>query len=222
MQRQFKTHTLRCVLITNESHPEIKFDVFERLNTNTVPLNPQELRNCVYRGPLNQLLQEASLQSDWLGILGKKSPDKRLRDEEIILRFFAFQILGLASYRTPLKHWLNEAAKAGRSFSPQKIRALRDRWNNSVQNSLSWFDKSECFRRKNSRSVNRALFDLVMFSAATKSAAEAAGSRAAFRERYAMLETNSEFQDLIGRSVDHKKRTLRRFEIWREVMGDLA
>jgi hypothetical protein len=52
MQRQLKTHTLRCVLITNESHPEIKFDVFERLNTNTVPLNAQELRNCIYRGSL--------------------------------------------------------------------------------------------------------------------------------------------------------------------------
>jgi Protein of unknown function DUF262 len=58
MQRQIETHTLRCILITNESHPEIKFDVFERLNTNTVPLNAQELRNCVYRGALNSLLQE--------------------------------------------------------------------------------------------------------------------------------------------------------------------
>jgi hypothetical protein len=59
-QRQLKTHTLRCVLITNESHPDIKFDVFERLNTNTVPLNAQELRNCVYRGALNSMLGDAS------------------------------------------------------------------------------------------------------------------------------------------------------------------
>lgn len=43
-QRQLDTHTLRCVVITNQSHPEIKFDVFQRLNTNTVPLNAQELR----------------------------------------------------------------------------------------------------------------------------------------------------------------------------------
>ena len=37
MQRQLNTHTLRLVAVTNESHPEIKFDVFQRLNTNTVP-----------------------------------------------------------------------------------------------------------------------------------------------------------------------------------------
>ena len=57
-KRKLETHTLRCVVITNASDSEIKFDVFERLNTNTVPLNAQELRNCIYRGPLNDLLGE--------------------------------------------------------------------------------------------------------------------------------------------------------------------
>src|SRR5690349_19786363 len=65
LQRQLKTHTLRCILITNESHAEIKFDVSERLNTNTVPLNAQELRNCVYRGSLNSLLQDVVSHPPW-------------------------------------------------------------------------------------------------------------------------------------------------------------
>lgn len=113
LQRQLETFTLRCILITNESHPEIKFEVFERLNSNTVPLNSQELRNCVYRGALNELLGKLSADEPWLKILGKKAPDKRLRDEELILRFYAFEMLGLKTYRTPLKHWLNDAAKKG-------------------------------------------------------------------------------------------------------------
>jgi hypothetical protein len=110
-QRKIKTHTLRCVVVTNESHPEIKFDVFERLNTNTVPLNAQELRNCVSRGSLNNLVGELSYDPRWLAIRGRKQPDKRLADEEIILRFFAYQILGLKTYKTPLKNWLNDAAR---------------------------------------------------------------------------------------------------------------
>ena len=92
MQRQLKTHTLRCVVITNQSHPEIRFDVFERLNTNTVPLNAQELRNCIYRGALNDFLGEAAQNEKWLKIIGRKEPDKRLRDEEVVLRFLAFEI----------------------------------------------------------------------------------------------------------------------------------
>lgn len=121
MQRKLKTHTLRLVAITNESHHEIKFDVFQRLNTNTVPLNAQELRNCVYRGTLNELLKDVVAYKPWLTILGKKKPDRRMRDEELALRFFAFQLHGVESYRTPQKHWLNDAAKQGRSYPEGKI-----------------------------------------------------------------------------------------------------
>lgn len=214
LQRQLRTHTLRCVLITNESHPEIKFDVFERLNTNTVPLNAQELRNCIYRGSLNSLLKDAVDNTQWLKILGKKKADKRMRDEELVLRFFAFQLAGLTTYRTPLKHWLNGVAKSGMKYSEEKIKELRAVWEQSIDVSLVWFDPHECYRRKGSRAINRALFDLTAFSASKIEIAEAAKVKNEFRERYDKLLEDREFQDLISRSVDHTKRTKRRFEMW--------
>jgi uncharacterized protein with ParB-like and HNH nuclease domain len=218
LQRQLKTHTLRCILITNESHPEIKFDVFERLNTNTVPLNAQELRNCIYRGALNTLLKSAVENNDWLKILGNKNPDKRMRDEELILRFFAFQISGLESYRTPQKHWLNDVAKSGMKFSNEKIEELNSIWIKAIENSLAWFSPAECFRREGSRSINRALFDLIAFSATKIDSNKAIRIREKFRELYKQLLNNDEFKDLISRSVDHTKRTKRRFEMWNQAL----
>ena len=222
MKRQMTTHTLRCVLITNESHPEIKFDVFQRLNTNTVPLNAQELRNCIFRGALNDLLKDAVTYGPWLKILGKKEPDKRMRDEELILRFFAFWIHGVNSYRTPQKHWLNEAAKIGRKYSKKKIDELNEVWQRSINISLEWFDPKECFRRLplgNSRGINRALFDLVMLTAARTKIEEARKRKTQLRNSYNSLLADVEFKDLINRAVDHKKRTLRRFEIWNKIIG---
>jgi hypothetical protein len=214
---QLKTHTLRCILITNESHPEIKFDVFERLNTNTVPLNAQELRNCIYRGSLNTLLQDVVTYQPWLSILGKKQPDKRMRDEELALRFFWFSIRGLNSYRTPQKHWLNETAKIGIKYSPAKLKTLKTQWETAINAALKWFEPRECFRRlplKKPGKVNRALFDLVMFSAARVGPARAQSVRSKFRKQYAALLKVEEFSDLISRAVDHTKRTKRRFEMW--------
>lgn len=216
-QRQLKTHTLRCILITNESHPEIKFDVFERLNTNTVPLNAQELRNCIYRGSLNSLLQEVVTYPPWLSILGKKQPDKRMRDEELALRFFSFSIRGLDSYRTPQKHWLNDTAKDGVKYSPVKLKELKAQWETAIDAALKWFDPKECFRRlplKRPGKVNRALFDLVMFSAARVGPERAHSVRSKFRKEYATLLKTEEFNDLISRAVDHTKRTKRRFHMW--------
>lgn len=224
LQRKLKTHTLRCILITNESHPEIKFDVFERLNTNTVPLNAQELRNCVYRGALNSLLQEIVAYPPWLQILNKKQPDRRMRDEELALRFFAFWLGGIASYRTPQKHWLNDAAKQGRKYSTEKLNELQNAWQASITTSLHWFQPEECFRRlplDRFRVLNRALFDLVMLTASRVAPEHAKELRSEFRKKYKALLSNAEFNDLISRAVDHTKRTKRRFEMWAESFDSL-
>lgn len=223
-QKQISSHTLRCVVITNESHPEIKFDVFERLNTNTVPLNAQELRNCIHRGALNTLLHEVVTYEPWLRILKKKTPDKRMRDEELALRFFSFWVNGVNSYRTPQKHWLNDAAENGRDYSDKKIQGLRETWQRAIDNSLTWFDEGECFRRPGispSRAINRALFDLIMSTAARVKSEDAPGLRRGFRKHYATVLENEEFVDLIGRAVDHSKRTKRRFQIWNDAFRDL-
>ncbi|MDR6394262.1 DUF262 domain-containing protein [Herbaspirillum seropedicae] len=216
-QRQLKTHTLRCVVITNESHPEIKFDVFERLNSNTVPLNAQELRNCIYRGDLNSLIKKNVEYLPWLSILGKKKPDMRMRDEELVLRFYAFYMSGIQSYRTPQKHWLNDVAKTGQKLSPEQLENLEAAWKNSINVCLTWFDAKTCFRRGTegkSRVINRTLFDLLMIQASKISVEIAQEKRADFLERFAHLMTDVEFSDLIGRAVDHTRRTKRRFEIW--------
>jgi len=81
--------TVRGIQILKESDPDVKFEVFERLNTGAVPLNPQEIRNCVYRGTFNDLLKRLETHPDWLRLLRLQEPDSRMRDRELILRFFA-------------------------------------------------------------------------------------------------------------------------------------
>lgn len=224
LQRQLKTHTLRLIAITNESNPEIKFDVFERLNTNTVPLNAQELRNCISRGALNDLIKDAVSYLPWLSILRRKAPDKRMRDEELVLRFFAFYIQGLDSYRTPQKHWLNDVANAGRNYSSSRTEELHRVWRSAIDVSLTWFNPEECFRRKvldRSRVINRALFDLVMLTSTQVAREDAPRFRSQVRSMYSDLLVDEEFKDLISRAVDHKKRTIRRFEIWQEKFNSI-
>jgi hypothetical protein len=145
-----------------------------------------------------------------------------MRDEELVLRFFAFHIRGIDSYRTPQKHWLNEVAKQGKTYSEERIGELHETWRHAIDVSLLWFEPSDCFRRGptvRSRSINRALFDLTMNTAVNITREEAPALRDAFRERYATLLNDEEFSDLISRAVDHTKRTKRRFAKWEELVG---
>ena len=49
---------LRVNVIKKDSHRDIKYDIFMRLNRGAVTLNYQELRNCMYRGNLNDAAKE--------------------------------------------------------------------------------------------------------------------------------------------------------------------
>lgn len=79
--------------------------VFERLNTTSTALSPQEIRACVYHGSFNDYLAEANGNRDWRAIFGK--PSARQKDRELLLRFFAL-FYELDSYKRPMKLFLND------------------------------------------------------------------------------------------------------------------
>jgi hypothetical protein len=119
-QRFLKMRTLRTILISIESHPNMKFEIYERLNTGSISLNAQELRNSIYRGSFNALLHRLAEHRTFRSLIGTKSPRKRMVDEEAILRFFAMRAQ-LGTYRTPLKKFLNEYMGTVRNANEEQI-----------------------------------------------------------------------------------------------------
>jgi len=112
-QRKLKQAVLRAVNIRQlnpAGENTSAYHIFERLNTGGTPLKQQEIRNCVFRGRLNNLLKEANMNENWRKILGKNAPDKHQKDIELLLRVFA--LTGASSdYEKPMKEFLNRAMK---------------------------------------------------------------------------------------------------------------
>jgi Protein of unknown function DUF262 len=81
------------------------YKIFERLNTGGTLLQPQEIRVALFNGPLIRLLRELNEDEHWRAMCGSRS--KRLKDQELILRFLAFRSRA-DSYKAPMKEFLNE------------------------------------------------------------------------------------------------------------------
>ncbi|WP_071774973.1 DUF262 domain-containing protein [Burkholderia ubonensis] len=115
---------LRCDFSSGE-HMEYLFKIFHRLNAGGIRLTNQEIRNCIYSGPLNDLLLEIDDLPSWVEvkkiITGRKD---RFRSAELILRFFAFST-DLGAYRGNLTRFLNAFMAEHRRASARKIGALR-------------------------------------------------------------------------------------------------
>ncbi|PIS44093.1 MAG: hypothetical protein COT22_12405, partial [Ignavibacteria bacterium CG08_land_8_20_14_0_20_37_9] len=80
LQDKILYYKIRTITFQKESKQDLKFEVFERLNTGAVSLNDQELRNCIYRGKYNDLLWKLSEDETFCELLGYKEPQKRMLD----------------------------------------------------------------------------------------------------------------------------------------------
>ena len=56
--RRLEERTIKCLRIDSTVDEQVKFDIFERLNTGSVKLESQELRNATARGPFNDAIKE--------------------------------------------------------------------------------------------------------------------------------------------------------------------
>jgi uncharacterized protein with ParB-like and HNH nuclease domain len=106
-------------------------EIYERLNTGGTQLNPQEVRNCVSDGSFNDLLHALNENDEWRDIVGRKPPDNRFRDIELILRFLALYEKS-DQYEKPLKIFLNKFMAANRKGD--KNAEYTELFNNVVSN----------------------------------------------------------------------------------------
>jgi len=97
---------LRCDL-SKRSHQEYLFTIFHRLNTGSVKLTNQEIRNCIYHGPFNKMLKEIVSDKTFVNLFDISEKKKyRFSNEELILRVMALAA-NLESYKPSLAKFLN-------------------------------------------------------------------------------------------------------------------
>ena len=119
-QERLMNRELQITTIKKSSDEDIKFEMFERLNTNITKLNDQELRNCLYRGTYNDFLKELAKNKDFQYILNNKNISKRMLDCEYVLFFCAFHNTPYDSFSGSMKQLLNEEMRQNRDIDESK------------------------------------------------------------------------------------------------------
>jgi len=146
-QSKLEDVTLRSFEITHGSR-DIQFIVFERLNTGGVKLNDMEIRNCLYRGVLNDLIKELAETPDFKKAVGQEGLSKRMQDRALILRFLAFHERTYLKCQHGLKRFLNEFLEYYRDAKPEKIEEYRNVFIHSMKACVTVFG-AHSFRLKN-------------------------------------------------------------------------
>ena len=162
-RRRFEDSVIHAMVIQQlapEDDNSSAFHIFDRLNSNGTPLQPQEIRAAIYHGPFQDLLGELNSYESWRQIFGP--PHKRSKDQELILRFFAL-LFDRDNYEKPMKTFLNKYMKVNKNASATELKDHKDMFEVTIDRAFEAFGKG-AFRPR--RTINVAVFDSIMVAIA--------------------------------------------------------
>jgi hypothetical protein len=217
---------VRTVVIRNWKDSNFLHTVFLRLNTGSVTLSPQELRQALLPGLFSDFVDDAASGSKGLqALLGLEEPDPRMRDIEILARFFAFRFFA-DNYPGRMKQFLDDTFETfNEDWSHyetlvQKAQADFEAGVEELINTLG----DDVARKPGSRQFNRAIFDALIFFYSQASVRTAlGGKRAKVKAAYNRLfETDSGFVQAVESDTAGAPNTAARLKIWGAALGEIV
>lgn len=206
-RREFDNAIIHATVIRQdkpEDDSSSLYHVFERLNTGGTPAQPHEVRRSLYGGALNNLLEELDQNEDWREVYGR--PSKRLKDQELILRFIALREAG-EQYGNPdktMKDFLTSYMKSHRDISRDEAERIAKIFSRTIGFVNSVLGKS-AFRPEGR--LNTAVFDAVMVGISNHlNSLEPDSLKLAYQE----LINNSEFINATTSRTSHEPAVRKR------------
>ncbi len=188
------------------------YHVFERLNTGGKVLSGQEIRACLYHGPFDELIDNLNNDEDWRAVFGR--PNKRQRDQELVLRFFAMRHDGKRYFR-PLKGFLNRFMKSNRKLEVHSADELGDEFRNTVRTIRAALGDRP-FRPEGV--LNAAILDSVMV-AVSEGLAASVVTADNLKDRYDALLGNEAYLASTKGNTAQEEQVERRLKLAREAFG---
>ena len=183
------------------------YHIFERLNTGGTPLQPQEIRACIFFGDFNQLLGTLNTNVHFREIYGK--PNNRLKDQELILRFLSLYY-NHDNYEKPLKGFLNSFMGDNRHLQNHSLEEMTSVFGSTIAVIHDNLGKS-AFRI--GRGINTAFYDSVMVGVAKRLLKGEITDTNQFNDAYTELSENAEMQTLIKGGTSDEKNVARRIDL---------
>lgn len=224
-KRNIRRYTCRVEIISYDADYDVRYELFERLNTGGSPLSDQEIRNAIYRAEsedFNNFLNENGEDKEFLNLINISEPQRdSLYADELVLRFCALNESNKITKN--LKDFLNEYMKNKVKESienPSIIRDLELIFKRTVY-LLSKLEDPNLFWRKRG-GFSATLYDGIMVGV-SRNINLYEDDIELLRDKVAELKDHEEFSmEYSGSGAHNAKKVMGRINIATEVFGDVV
>lgn len=227
--RIFENQTVRTTIIRNWPTENFLYTVFLRLNTGSLPLSPQELRQALHPGPFLNYADDFTRNSKpFHRIFGKDSPDFRMRDVELFVRYISFRIR-IKDYRGNLKGFLDDTCKEmSMNWGSWKhlIESESMKLNEAIDFTHEVFGDNHAFRKWSpdgyESRFNRAVFDIMTYYFSEIDLNSAFKQKEIIVDSFKYLcEFDVDFRQSIETTTKSIQATNIRFSKWADVLSQI-
>ena len=215
-----KRSTCRIEIIRWNSDYDMRFELFNRLNTGGSPLTNMEIRNCIYRGissKFNDFLKELAYSDEFVNLI---SPSKKQRDElyleELVLRF-----LSLVKNRKNITKSIDQHMTYFMKDSVGNNNFPYDQLKTSfIETTIILGELDPTIFRSQNNDFATGYYDIIMVGVAEHTEMI---KRFTANQLQDIIETkiknNKKVKKMSGRGATSKQRVLNRFKIADEIFG---
>lgn len=231
-KKKVRNTTIHSIIIKKESNPDIKFEIFERLNTGSTKLNENEIRNNLYRGDYINLIKELSEDKRLDRIVNKNNFKKRMGYNGLVLRFLSISEKSYLNYKSPMKQFCNKNLRDNVVLHKTKVKEYRDRFEHCLDLVDVVFGEKS-FRKYSYKEgeasgnwimgqMNTALFDLQMCGFVNYDKNQVISKADEIRDKLIYLMTNNnEFIESISNRTSNSEAVKTRFKIYMNMLDEI-
>ena len=163
-RRRIKETQVTVYLIEKDTPPEVKFNIFKRINTGGLPLSSQEIRHALNQGAATRMLKKLAGSREFEKATDHGIRDHRMAARECVLRFIAFTLKPYTSYKSSdFDDFLNTAMATINNMLEGDRKKLEDSFIRTLNASSDIFG-SYGFRKQYKKNawrnpINKALFE---------------------------------------------------------------
>ncbi|MDR0828494.1 MAG: DUF262 domain-containing protein [Prevotellaceae bacterium] len=149
---------------------DVKFNIFKRINTGGLVLEPQEIRHALFQGKPAKFIAKLATSKAFLDVTERKISPIRMLDRDFVNRFLCFYLLGTEKFGTKeygqdLDTFMSKAMASIYTKSDFELEKIKSDFEKSMVLSKSIFGK-EAFRKvyisyNRLPPINKALFDAI-------------------------------------------------------------
>lgn len=219
LQRQIEETQITAYIINDGTPEEVKFNIFQRINTGGLTLNSQEIRHALNQGiPATFVAELAELEEFKMATDDALKP-KRMLDREFITRFLSFYLHPHQEYIPDLDTYMNSAMGELKKMDELQRQKIKSDFIHSVLLAKSifgeWaFRKADKYPDKR-KPINKALFEVWSVSLARLSQGERNTlenkKKILFNKSIELVKGDATFFDSITTSTGNKSSVYYRF-----------